>query len=131
MWQLDQRRRPQVLPPRRLHLPPGRRSGARNVEGRRLDVSPVRLPLDFCFSTKISRSRGDERGYEQFGALRGHVRGDSFAEDLLLNLPSCRTRFWGTADKLAVQRSVHLFVAGKDGALISVWAKALKHGCRE
>ncbi|RZC38860.1 PPDK N, DUF4137, and/or SBF domain containing protein [Asbolus verrucosus] len=73
--------------------------------------------------------RGDERGYEQFGALRGFIRGDSFADDLLLNLPSCRTRFWGTAEKLAVERSIHLFVAGKDGTLISLWVKMLKKGC--
>ncbi|KAJ3650727.1 hypothetical protein Zmor_017373 [Zophobas morio] len=74
---------------------------------------------------------GDERGYEQFGALKGFVKGDSFADDLLLNLPSCRTRYWCTAEKLAMQRSVHLFVAGRDGALISLWIKELQKGCKE
>ena len=79
----------------------------------------------------LCRCRGDERGYEQFGALKGFVKGDSFADDLLLNLPSCRTRYWCTAEKLAMQRSVHLFVAGRDGALISLWIKELQKGCKE
>ncbi|XP_015836216.1 rifampicin phosphotransferase-like isoform X2 [Tribolium castaneum] len=72
---------------------------------------------------------GDECGYEQFGALHGFIRGDSFKDDFFVNLPSCRTRFWGTAEKLAVSKCLHLFVAGHDGTLISIWVKSLKHGC--
>ncbi|XP_044260327.1 putative phosphoenolpyruvate synthase isoform X2 [Tribolium madens] len=70
----------------------------------------------------------DEHGYEQFGGLHGFVRGDSFKNDFLVNLPSCRSRFWGT---MALTKSLHLFIAGHDGTLISVWVKSLKQGCHE
>lgn len=63
--------------------------------------------------------------------MRGFIKGDFFSEILNVNLPSFRTRFWGTNERKAVSNSFHLFVAGEDGTLYSLIIKALKNGCKE
>lgn len=73
-------------------------------------------------------NRGDEKGYEQFGALQGFISGEAYGEDLVLYLPSFRKRFWGTGENLVVRQNISLFIVSEDGTLISCGVKSFKEG---
>ncbi|XP_066256626.1 rifampicin phosphotransferase-like [Euwallacea similis] len=57
-------------------------------------------------------------GFDQFGALLGVVKGDSFAEEQVLNLAACRTRYRGNEERFLLDREVKVFLAETNGVLI-------------
>ncbi|XP_076267913.1 rifampicin phosphotransferase-like [Rhynchophorus ferrugineus] len=60
------------------------------------------------------------RGYDQFGALLGFVKADSITEELILNLPACRSKYHGKDDRYVVERGINIFLAEKNGVLINL-----------
>ncbi|KAF2905991.1 hypothetical protein ILUMI_00185, partial [Ignelater luminosus] len=74
---------------------------------------------------------GDERGFEQYGALQGFVTGDSFTENYLLQLPCVRRQCWGSSEAFALYRNFSVFVVGRDGTLFNIGCKSFKKGCSQ
>ncbi|KAK4878840.1 hypothetical protein RN001_011346 [Aquatica leii] len=70
---------------------------------------------------------GDEKGYEQYGVLRGSVtHGFSKVE---LYLRGFRKRYWGRAEHLTQHRDFSLFVIGEDGLALNIGVKSYCNGC--
>ncbi|XP_066149051.1 rifampicin phosphotransferase-like [Euwallacea fornicatus] len=57
-------------------------------------------------------------GFDQFGALLGVVKGDSFAEEQILNLAACRTRYRSNEERFLLDREVQVFLTETNGMLI-------------
>lgn len=68
------------------------------------------------------------RGYEQFGALIGFVKGDAFSEDHVLHLPTCRSKYHGPDDRYLLNRSVNIFLVDSHGVLINLNLKLYVNG---
>ncbi|KAJ8916677.1 hypothetical protein NQ315_000322 [Exocentrus adspersus] len=73
----------------------------------------------------------DQSWYEQFGVLQGYLKGDSYSEDLILNLPACRTRFRGIDDRFLLKRALKLFISDRYGNLMNIVIKSFKNGCSQ
>ncbi|XP_048521630.1 putative phosphoenolpyruvate synthase isoform X2 [Dendroctonus ponderosae] len=69
---------------------------------------------------------GHPDGYEQFGALYGFVKGGPYAEEQVLNLPACRTRYGGADDTFQLDREINIFLAEANGALIHLTLQSFK-----
>ncbi|KAJ8956354.1 hypothetical protein NQ318_015092 [Aromia moschata] len=72
----------------------------------------------------------DQHGYEQFGALQGFVKGDSY-DDYIVNLPAVRSKLGGLDDRFLLNRALRIFLADDYGNLISLVVKSFEHGCSQ
>ncbi|KAF5304232.1 hypothetical protein FQR65_LT08039 [Abscondita terminalis] len=70
---------------------------------------------------------GDEKGYEQYGVLRGTVTYGSSTKNLYLH--SFRKRYWGKGEHLTHYRDLMFVGVTEDGLAFNVGVKSYNKGC--
>ncbi|KAJ8982197.1 hypothetical protein NQ317_013499 [Molorchus minor] len=73
----------------------------------------------------------DQFGYEQFGALQGVIKGDSYPDDYVVNFATVHSKYLGVDDRFLLTRALRIFVADDYGNLINVSIKSLRNGCSQ
>ncbi|CAG9815135.1 unnamed protein product [Phaedon cochleariae] len=73
----------------------------------------------------------DQWGFDQFGAMKGFIKGDSYPEEYVLNLPAFRTNYRGIDDRFLNDRAVRIFIVDTYGNLLNLVMKSIKNGCSQ
>ncbi|CAH0549548.1 unnamed protein product [Brassicogethes aeneus] len=73
----------------------------------------------------------DTSGYEQFGALQGFVKTEYSSEEIVLVLPSYRTKIEGVRSTELMSREVRICLASEDGTCINLTLECLNNGCSQ
>ncbi|XP_056640414.1 uncharacterized phosphotransferase YvkC-like isoform X1 [Diorhabda sublineata] len=64
-------------------------------------------------------------GFEQLGALKGFIKGDSYTENLILNIPGNRCRIKGISDRFSMKNTAKFLIIDEYGNIFNITVKCL------